>query len=93
MSIFKTTVTSKGQITLPVEIRNRLRLKPGDRVEIYEDRAGQFFLRPLNASPTAFFESLPARKRSSQVGSDDDAIAKAVSQRDKRSKSTTDAAT
>jgi antitoxin PrlF len=29
-----TTVTSKGQVTLPVEARRRLGLKPGSRLEI-----------------------------------------------------------
>jgi AbrB family looped-hinge helix DNA binding protein len=30
------TLTSKGQITIPVEIRRALGLKSGDRIEIYE---------------------------------------------------------
>ena len=30
-------VTSKGQITIPVDIRRRLRLKPGDKVLFLED--------------------------------------------------------
>lgn len=35
MSPYKTyaTLTSKGQITLPAELRRRWQLKPGDRVE------------------------------------------------------------
>jgi len=32
----KATLTSKGQITLPVEIRRRLGLKPGDVLEFDE---------------------------------------------------------
>lgn len=28
-----TTLSSKGQVTIPVEIRNRLRLNVGDRIE------------------------------------------------------------
>ncbi|MBP5510461.1 MAG: AbrB/MazE/SpoVT family DNA-binding domain-containing protein [Kiritimatiellae bacterium] len=28
-----TTLSSKGQVTIPVEIRNRLRLNTGDRIE------------------------------------------------------------
>jgi antitoxin PrlF len=35
------TIISKGQITVPKEIRERLRLKPGDRVEIYVDPDGR----------------------------------------------------
>lgn len=40
-----TTVTSKGQITLPVEVRRRLGLKKGDKVEIVFEE-GKTVLRP-----------------------------------------------
>jgi len=32
----KATITSKGQITIPVRVRNRLNLKPGDVLEFDE---------------------------------------------------------
>ena len=32
-----TTMTSKGQVTIPVEIRRRLGLKPGDKVFFEDD--------------------------------------------------------
>jgi antitoxin PrlF len=43
------TISSKGQITLPLEIRRRLGLKEGDRVEFFIDN-GLTILRP--AQPT-----------------------------------------
>ena len=92
MVAFPATATSKGQMTLPAAIRTRWRLKPGDQVEFYEDRKGRIFVRPLNAPPTAFFDSLPARKRSTRIASDEAAIAKAVAQRNRRSRSRTNAA-
>ena len=44
------TVTSKGQITIPVEVRRAMRLKPGTLVEFHEDDNGQFVLIPRTAS-------------------------------------------
>jgi antitoxin PrlF len=37
----RATITSKGQITIPKEVRDRLGLKPGDRVEIHVDPEGR----------------------------------------------------
>jgi antitoxin PrlF len=42
------TVTSKGQITLPKEIRDRLKLEPGTRINFAVDASGQVVLKPLN---------------------------------------------
>lgn len=38
------TVTSKGQTTIPKEIRDHLHLKPGDRVEFVTDEDGRVVL-------------------------------------------------
>ena len=43
------TLTSKGQITLPKDVRDELNLKPGDKVE-FEKRNGRYVLRPRNRS-------------------------------------------
>jgi antitoxin PrlF len=40
------TVTSKGQITLPIEVRRRLGLKQGDKVEFVYDEDGRTVVRP-----------------------------------------------
>ena len=40
-------ITSKGQITLPKEVRDRHRLKPGDAVEFVE-RDGETIVQPRN---------------------------------------------
>jgi antitoxin PrlF len=44
------TVTSKGQITIPVEVREALHLKAGDKVDFYETEPGQFALQPKTGS-------------------------------------------
>ncbi len=35
-----TTMTSKGQMTVPKDVRDRLGLRPGDKVEFDEDGVG-----------------------------------------------------
>jgi AbrB family looped-hinge helix DNA binding protein len=40
------TLTSKGQITIPQEVRRRLGLASGDRIEFVETAPGEFALRP-----------------------------------------------
>lgn len=36
-------ISSKGQITLPIEIRNKLKLKTGDKIVILEEN-GRFYI-------------------------------------------------
>jgi antitoxin PrlF len=42
------TLTSKGQITIPKEIRERLRLQTGHRLEFEIDKNGKVSLIPRN---------------------------------------------
>lgn len=44
------TVTSKGQITIPVKVREALGLTPGARVDFYEVEPGEFVLRAKTGS-------------------------------------------
>ncbi len=47
------TISSKGQITVPIEVRHRLGLKKGDRVEfVFEE--GRTVLRPARAGVNPF---------------------------------------
>lgn len=43
------TVTPKGQITIPKEVSDRMGLKPGDRVGFATDRSGRTMLRKINS--------------------------------------------
>ena len=45
MSAYEATLTSKGQLTMPVEVRTKLGLKEGDKVEFYFD-PGQTYSSP-----------------------------------------------
>jgi antitoxin PrlF len=56
------TVSSKGQVTVPIEVRHRLGLREGDRVEfVFED--GRTVLRPARTEKnpfTAYLGAFPA---------------------------------
>ena len=43
-------VTSKGQITIPLEVRKKLGIKPGDRVRFIEGEKGEYVLKPKTGS-------------------------------------------
>ncbi len=42
----RSTMTSKGQVTVPKEIRDKLQLRPGDRLVFTLDRNGNMSVRP-----------------------------------------------
>lgn len=44
------TITSKGQITIPKPVRQALGVDSGDRVEFVEIEKGQFAIVPANRS-------------------------------------------
>jgi antitoxin PrlF len=48
------TVTSKGQVTIPVDVRDQIGLAAGDRIEfILNDETGRYEVVPANCSVTA----------------------------------------
>ena len=48
--MFSTTVTDTGQVTLPEEIRQHLKLVSGSRVEFVIDEDSQVRIFPLNVA-------------------------------------------
>ena len=46
------TITSKGQITIPADVRRALAVDSGDRVEFVELEPGQFLFLAANRSVT-----------------------------------------
>lgn len=47
------TISSKGQITVPLEVRNRLGLKEGDRIE-FVAQDGAVLIRPARVVANPF---------------------------------------
>lgn len=47
MGNFDSTLTSKGQTTIPIEVRDRLNLKPGDKIR-YVLQGDRVYLRVKN---------------------------------------------
>jgi AbrB family looped-hinge helix DNA binding protein len=44
------TVTSKGQITIPAEVRKALRLEPGTQIQFFAGENGKYFFQPRTGS-------------------------------------------
>ena len=77
------TLTSKGQMTIPKEIRDKLELKPGDRVELNVLPDGRVLMTPT--VPLASLAGiLPKPKWAYTVEDMNTAIAEAVSRKYKR---------
>jgi len=60
MSLAK--LTSKGQITLPKQIRDHLELHPGDKVEFIIDPKGRVLVSPKTISLKQAFGMVKAKK-------------------------------
>ena len=57
-----TTVTTKGQVTIPKPVRERLGIKPGNAVEFALDPDGRVTLRKVGGRrPASRFEALRGR--------------------------------
>ncbi len=57
------TLTSKGQITIPKEIRQQLRLQTGHRIEFLIDSTGRVSLTPRNKDIRSLKGILRSRRK------------------------------
>ena len=70
------TVTSKGQITIPIEVRTELDLKPGDKVIFAKNPQGRYVLYPKNGSVTALKGMFGKFERTVSIEEMNEAIAR-----------------
>ncbi len=85
----RATVTSKGQITIPKEIRDRLGLSPGDGLEFTVDAEGKLVGNPIRktgAEDLAGCLGHLAGAEPVSLAEMDDAIRRAAAERDLRSR-------
>ena len=76
------TITSKGQITLPKRIRERLNVAPGDRIDFVVEENGLVVVRPARSRLRQLRGMLRDRKRRPMsLGQMDAAIAREHSRR------------
>jgi AbrB family looped-hinge helix DNA binding protein len=71
-------LTSKGQLTIPRELREALGLAPGARLQASIDVQGRLVLVPAKYEPKDLFRDRPAVRRTMSVVDMDRAIAAAV---------------
>lgn len=65
------TLTTKGQITIPHEVRARLRLKAGDRIEFRIESDGSVTLVPLARRTEDVFGVLSKHARRAPVSAEE----------------------
>jgi len=53
------TLTSKGQITIPKEIREQLKVQTGDRIEFFVGTNGQITIFPATSDVTTLKGLIP----------------------------------
>ena len=58
------SLTSKGQVTVPVKIRRSLGLNPGDRVKFVEQK-GKYFIERDNDDISSIFGMFKAKRSAS----------------------------
>lgn len=83
---YVSVVERDGTTTLPAEIRDLWALKPGDKVEFFEDHAGGWQVRPRNAGALDFLRFLPPRPKRLDAPTDEAALTRAMTERNRPTK-------
>jgi AbrB family looped-hinge helix DNA binding protein len=78
MGSFKATMSTKGQLTLPKDVRDALGLAPGTPLEGTVDRHGNIVLLAARSDPAELFATRPRVERVLSVEDMDHVIARAA---------------
>lgn len=62
-----TTMTTKGQVTIPKKIRDALCLVPGDGIDFDVNKEGNVVLLKACASPTCQFDRFQSARGKAQI--------------------------
>jgi len=67
-------ITSKGQITIPVQIRKKLKLKEGDKVFFYEEKGKVIFQNASQVALATFQKEMSGEAKKVGFKSEEDVI-------------------
>ena len=67
-------ITSKGQITIPADIRKRLRLKPGDKVLFLEDEGRVMIENSSLVALSTIQQAMADQARKTGVSTEDEVV-------------------
>ena len=68
------TLTRKGQTTIPAKVRSHLKLRPGDKIEFIIERDGRVVLSPKNIDVRELRGMLGPARRHLTIEQMDEAI-------------------
>jgi antitoxin PrlF len=74
------TVTSKGQITIPAEVRKALRIEPGTKIQFFAGGNGEYIFRPRTGSIRDLEGCVPKLDHVVTIEEMDEGIADAVAE-------------
>ena len=83
---FEVTVTSKGQLTVPSEVRERLGVRAGGKLRLVHEADDRVVITPANLSLSRLFGILGKPPRSATLEEMDEAIRQGAVERYLRSK-------
>lgn len=75
------TITSKGQTTIPADIRNLLNLKTGDKIRFFVQENGHITIVPLTVSLSDLKGILPKPQKAVTIEEMNEAVKKHAAER------------